>query len=126
MAGRPQGTQSYMSCDRVTVTPVQTVKSTRSQSNFSKISVEFDLHADTCVVGPNVQVVHDHDNFVDVYGFDRVTRHANASTVDAAMRYEDPVTHWTVILMINQAIKIDSMHNVLIFPDAVSCAWHHS
>ncbi len=122
MAGRPQGTKCYMSCDRVAVAPVRTVKSTRSQSNFSKISVELDSHADTCVVGSNVLVVHDHERFVDVYGFDKETRHVNASTVDAAIAYEDPVTHSTVILMINQAIKIDSMHNILICP--MQCCVH--
>ena len=105
-----------MSRDRVAVTPIRTVKSTRSQSTFSTISVELDSHADTCLVGSNVLVVHDHERFVDVYGFDKETRHANASTVNAAIAYEDPVTHSTVILMINQAIKIDSMHNILICP----------
>ncbi len=62
-----------MSQDRVAGTLVQTVKSTCSQSNFNKISVELDLHADTCVVGSNVLVVHDHERFVDVYSFDKET-----------------------------------------------------
>ncbi len=62
-----------MSQDRVAVAPVRTVKSTRSQSNFNKTSVELDSHADTCVVGSNVLVVHDHKRFVDVYGFDKET-----------------------------------------------------
>ncbi len=66
MAGRPQGTKCYMSCDRVAVAPVRTVKSTQSQSNFDEISVELDSHADTCVVGSNVLVVHHHEYFVDV------------------------------------------------------------
>ncbi len=105
-----------MFLNRVAVAPVRMIKSTRSKSNSNKISVELDSHADTCVVGSNVLVVHDHERFVDVYGFDKETRHANASTVDAAIAYKDPVTHSMVILMINQAIKIDSMHNILICP----------
>ncbi len=111
-----------MSYDRVAVAPVQTVKSNCSQTNFNEISVELDSHADTCLVGSNVLAVHNHECFVDVYGFDKETRHANASTVDAAIAYEDPITHSTVILMINQAIKIDSMHNVLICP--MQCRVH--
>ncbi len=115
-------TQFYMSQDRAAVAPVQTVKSTCSQSNLNKISVELDSHADTCVVGSNVVVVHDHEFVVIIYGFDKDTRHANACTVDAAIAYKDPVTHLTVILMINQAIKIDSMHNILICP--MQCCVH--
>ncbi len=49
-----------MSCDHVAVTQVQSVQSTHSQSNYSKISTEHDSHADTCVVGSNIVVVHDH------------------------------------------------------------------
>ncbi len=103
-----------MSCDHAAVAPVQTVKSTCSQSNFNKISVELDSHADTCVVGSNVLVVHDHERFVDIYGFDRKSQRSNACTVDAAIACEDTVTHSTVILMINQAIKINSMHNIIL------------
>ncbi len=50
------------------------------------------------------------------------THHANASTVDAAIAYKDPVTHSTATLMINQAIKINSMHNILICP--MQCRVH--
>ncbi len=113
MAGQPQWTQSYMSRDRIAVALVQTFKPTYRQSNFNQISVKLDSHADTYVVGSNVLVVHDHKHFVDVYGFDKETRHANASIIDAVIAYKDPVTHLTVILMINQAIKIKSMHNIL-------------
>ncbi len=96
--------------------PVQTVKSICNQSNYNKISVELNSHADTCVVGSNVLVVHNHEHFVDVYGFDKETWHANACTIDATIVYKDPVTHLTVILMINHAIKINSMHNILFCP----------
>ncbi len=61
MKGRAaMGTKCVMSCDCVAVALVQTVKSTISQSNFSKISVEPDSHADICVVGSNVLNVHNH------------------------------------------------------------------
>ncbi len=111
-----------MSCDCVSVALVQTVKSPCSQSNCNMISVELDSHADTCEVGSNVLVVHDHEGFVDVYGFGKETHHANACTIDAAIAYKDPAMHLTLILMINQAIKINSMHNILICP--MQCGVH--
>ncbi len=73
-----------------------------------------DSHADTYVVGFNMLVVHDHEHFVDVYSFDNKTKNPNTSTVDTTIAYEDPVMHSTVILMINQTIKIDSMTNILL------------
>ncbi len=51
-----------------------------------------------------------------MYDFYKETWHANACTVDATIAYEDPVMHSAVILMINQSIKINSMHNILICP----------
>ncbi len=80
-----------MSQDRNAVAPVQTVKSTCSQSNHSRISVELDSHVDTYVVGSNALVVHDHEHFVDVYSFDKEKRHANASTVHITIAYKDPI-----------------------------------
>ncbi len=105
-----------MSCDCVAVALVCTVKSTCSQSNLNNKSVELDSHAEMCVVCSKVLVVHNHECFVDDYGFDKQTRHSNACTIDAAIVYKGPVTHLTVIIMINQAIKIDSMTNILVCP----------
>ncbi len=62
-----------MSYDSVAVAPVQTVKSTCSQSNLIKISVELNSHVDTCVVGSNVLVVHNYEHFIDIYRFDKET-----------------------------------------------------
>ncbi len=59
---------------------------------------------------------------VDVYSFDKETKHSNACTIDVAIAYDDPVTHSTVIIMINQAIKIDSMANILVYP--MQCQAH--
>ncbi len=70
-AGWPKGTKCYMSCDRNAVAQVQTVKSTHSESNYNKISVELDSHAGTSVVGFNILVVHNHEHFFDVYGLVR-------------------------------------------------------
>ncbi len=81
-----------MSCHRIAVAPVYTVKFTCSQSNHCRISVELYSHTDTFVVGSNVLVVHDHGGFVDVYSFDKATRLSNASTIDMAIASKDPVT----------------------------------
>ncbi len=61
-----------MSCNQIAVALVCTVKSTQSQSNHSRISVELDSRADTCVVSSDV----------DVYCFDKETEHANSGHYD--------------------------------------------
>ncbi len=81
-----------------------------------------DSHTDTCVVGSNILVVHNHERFVDVYGFYKAAKHSNACTVDSAIAYKDPIMHSTVILMINQTIKIDNMTNILMCP--MQCCVH--
>ncbi len=111
-----------MSCDQIAVALVRTVKSTCSQSNHSRISVEMDSHADTCVVSSNVLIIHDHEQFADVYSFGKTVRHTNATAIDAVIAYEDPVMHSTLIIMIKQAIKIDSMPEILICP--MQCGVH--
>ncbi len=111
-----------MSCVRVTNALVHTVESTCSLSNDSMISVELNSHADIFVVSSNVPAVHNHEHFIDVYGFDKETWHVNACTIDAVIAHKDPVMHLTVILIINQAIKVNIMHNILIFP--MKCCVH--
>ncbi len=111
-----------MSCVRVTNALVHTVESTCSLSNDSMISVELNSHADIFVVSSNVLAVHNHEHFIDVYGFDKETWHVNACTIDAVIAHKDPVMHLTGILIINQAIKIDSMHHILLCP--MQCCVH--
>ncbi len=72
-----------------------------------------DSHTDICVVSSNVLAVHDH-SCKNVYGFDSDTGHSNACAIDAAIVYEEPKMHFTMIIMINHAIKIDSMSNILV------------
>ena len=48
------------------------VGSTRSRLNT--LRVELDSHADTCVVGQNALVIHEHPNVVMVSGFDPCSR----------------------------------------------------
>ncbi len=54
---------------------------------------------------PVLLVVHDHKCFV----FDKEIRHCNACTIDAVIAYKDPAKHSTVIIIINQAIKINNV-----------------
>ena len=96
--------------------PVRTVKSTSSIANDKQILIELDSHADTCVVGSSTLVVHDHERLVDIYGFDHSQSHKDARTVDVAVAYDDPRSGLTSILMINQAILVDSLQNVLLCP----------
>ncbi len=79
-----------MSSDHVAVALVHTVKSTCSQSNHSNFSNELNSHADTCVVGSNILVVHNHEHFVGVYGFDKETMHSNACTIDVTITDKRP------------------------------------
>ncbi len=75
-----------------------------------------DSQADNCIVASNVFVVYDHECYVDVYSFQKEKQHAKACVTEAAIAYKDPVTHSTVIEMINKAIKIDSMTKMLVYP----------
>ncbi len=90
--GGPRGTR--------VICPVTTLQShqssTHSLSNHSRISVELNSHAGTCVVGSSILVIHDHEHFVNIYGFDKETKHTNAFIVDAVIAYKNPVTHSTV------------------------------
>ncbi len=97
------------------ICPIVTVKSLDSSLN-TNIQVELDSHADTSVVGSNVLIVHDHEGYVDVYGYNSKSRHKNVTTVDAAVAYDNPQTGDTSVLLINQAILIPSIKNILLCP----------
>ncbi len=79
-----------MSINQIAVAPVQTIQSTCSKSNYNSISVQLDSHADKCVFGSNILVVHNHKHFVDFYSFDKKSWHSNACTTDAVIVYKDP------------------------------------
>ncbi len=80
------------------------------------IQVELDLHADTTIVSPNVLVVHDHECYVDVCGYDSKSRHKNTANVNAAIPSNNPQTGDTLVLLINQAILILSVKNIFLSP----------
>ena len=82
----------------------------------SKPKGELDSRADTCVVGDNCLVIHDHNRLVNVYSYNPKNRHRSAKTVHATVGYQDPQICQNFILMINQAIIINSLENHLFCP----------
>ncbi len=106
--GRPRG--ASVTCFGTVLMSLHR-QSTCSQSNHSRILVEIEPNADTYVVGSNILLV---GNYVDVYGFDKDTKNSISCNIVAAIAYEDPVTNSTVIIMINQAIKINSITSILV------------
>ena len=51
----------------------------------SKPKEVIDSHADTCVVGDNCLVTHNHSRPFNVYSYDPKDGHRSAMTVDAAV-----------------------------------------
>ena len=90
------------------------VRSTRSPLNV--LRVELDSHADTCVVGRNALVIHEHPKVVMVSGFDPSLPPRQATVVDAAIRYTCRDTGDHLILMINQAIYVPEVDHCLLCP----------
>ncbi len=82
------------------ICPIVTVKSLDDSINY-KIQVELDSHADTSVVGSNLLVVHDHERYVDVYGYNCTCWHKNVTTVNAAVAYNNQQTGDSSVLLNN-------------------------
>ena len=80
----------------------------------NKPKIELDSHADTCVVGDNCLVIHDHNRPVNVYSYDPKDGHRSAKTVDATVGYQDPQSGQKFILIRNKAICINCLDNHLL------------
>ena len=96
------------------MTSRRTVNVSSIQTN--EITVELDSHADTCVVGPNSLIFHEHDRYVMVNGFDPSMPAMRAKIVDAAVLYVDQLALKSYILLVNQAILVPGMSHVLLCP----------
>ena len=81
---------------------------------YNKPKVELDSHADTCVVGHNSSVIHDHNRPVNVYN--PKDGYRSDKTVDVTVGYKDPQSGQKDILMINQAIHISDADSNLLCP----------
>ncbi len=87
-----------------------------SSGHCNVIKVELDSHADTSVVGKNALIIHKHDRFVMVTGFDPSQPGRKAEIVDAAVLYVSPGTFDSYILVINQAIYVPELDDCLLCP----------
>ena len=74
-----------------------------------------DSHADTCVVGDNALIVHNFDRPVSVTGYNQKVSHEDASTVTAAVAYDNSLGR-TIVLVIHQAIHIPGLQHNLLCP----------
>ena len=74
------------------VKPLTTVCITVAQAMVAskRLNTESDSHANTCVVGDNCLVVHEHDKPVNVYSYDPKEGQKCVRTVNAAVCYNDP------------------------------------
>jgi hypothetical protein len=76
-----------------------------------------DSHADTCVVGKDVLIVHDLDRTVNVTGYDPSQPAATSlRMVSAALAYDSPVNGEVIILVVHQAIHIPHLQHNLLSP----------
>ena len=79
---------------------------------------ELDSHADTCVLGKNAYIFLDHDQAIDIIGYDRSkgTTVKNMKTVSGALAYDDQATRKTTILVVHQTIHVSTMASNLLCP----------
>ena len=67
------------------VKPLSTINVTAAHASVvnSKPKEELDSHSDTCVVGDDCLVIHDHNRPVNVYNYDPKDGHRSDKRVDA-------------------------------------------
>ena len=68
-----------------------------------KTKIELDSHADTCILGDNCLIVHNHNRPVNVYGYNPKAGSKHAHIVNAAVAYRETETGHVVIPLLNQA-----------------------
>ena len=79
--------------------------------NSDNLRVELDSHADTCVVGKDVLVIHEHDRLVKVHGYDPSLPPREAKIVDCVLKYTCRDTGERCMLVINQAIQVPGLEH---------------
>ena len=79
---------------------------------------KLDSHADTCVLGKNAYIFLDHDQAVDIIGYDRSkgTTVKNMKTISGPLAYDNQATGKMTILAVHQAIHIPTMESNLLCP----------
>ena len=82
--------------------------------SVSESRINLDSLADQCAVGRNALLVHDYERPINVMGYDPTGPvFSNLHTVSAALAYDDATTGQTVILIVNRAIYICPMREVI-------------
>ncbi len=79
-------------------------------------TLEFDSHANTCVLGHNALIILDYNQSVSVVGYDESLRSKTYQTVNGVVAYGDPQTRRMLHLIINQAIHIPHLDHHLLCP----------
>ncbi len=78
--------------------------------------LELDSHADTCVLGCDVLILHDYMRPVRVQGYDPSLGTVQYSTVSGALAYDHPNSGEMYHLVVNQAIHIPHLDHHLLCP----------
>ena len=79
-----------------------------------KTKIDFDSHADICVIGGHCLVVHDNNRPVNVFGSDHKAGSKHTCIVNATVAYTKPETGHMVILLINQVIDMKGLDQHLL------------
>jgi hypothetical protein len=98
----------------------------------SEHPADLDSHADACVVGKNVLIVHVLKKKVIATGFDPLQgKEKDLDLASAALACNCPTTGETVVLMTHQAVHVPTMENDLLCPmqmrvNDVQSSWRNS
>ena len=80
--------------------------------------MELDSHADTCAVSEGTTIpIHDYNTPVRVHGYMGDVEHRTARTVNAIMAYDDPKDGQTFMLIVQQALLIPKLKQILLCPN---------
>jgi hypothetical protein len=79
-------------------------------------TLEFDSHANTCVLGHGALIFLDYNRPVSVVGYDESLESKTYQTISGVVAYDDPQTGRTLHLIINQAIHIPHLDHHLLCP----------
>ena len=85
-------------------------------SNLRESSLELDSHADTSCLGGDALVLADHEQPVNVTGYDKALGSKTFRTVTGAVLYDHPDTGVAYILIIAQAVSMPDLEHHLLCP----------
>ena len=105
------------------VAPVRTVRVGPCVVNLSSIAfkdsettLESDTHADTCSLGEGALEILDHQEPVNVQGYDSTLGSKQYQTISGALAYDNPHNGKRYHIIIHQAVSIPTMKHHLLCP----------